>query len=235
MRWNFQWRMASSLVKDSWPLILSGFSVMIYMRIDQILLKEMVGADAVGQYAVAVRLSEVWYFVPGVICVSLFPAILNMRQNHALYVARLQRLYDLMAMLSIGVACVVTLLGSTIVTFLYGEAYAPAGIAFSILIWAGVFVALGLANHRWLIAENYTKVSMTNTSLGALTNLTLNLLLIPRLGIIGAAIATVVAQLCTSYLFLLLHKKCWVSFKQLTTALFLPASFLRNIKYIGNH
>jgi O-antigen/teichoic acid export membrane protein len=225
--WRFQWRKAVSLLNDSWPLIFSSFAVIIYLRIDQIFLKEMVGANAVGQYAVAVKLSEFWYVFVGAINASLFPAILKVQENHVLYMARLQRLYDLMAFLSIGVAFTMTILGSTIVTFLYGEAYTPAGIALSILTWSGIFVALGSANSRWLVAENYTRVSMINAILGAIINIVLNLFLIPFWGLIGASIATVISYSFSAYLLLLLYKPCWGSFKRLTKALYIPGGIAR--------
>ncbi len=61
---TFKKEVALSLLKDSWPLILSGLVISIYMKVDQIMIKEMLNAEAVGQYAAAVRLSEAWYFIP---------------------------------------------------------------------------------------------------------------------------------------------------------------------------
>ena len=62
-------------MKDSWPLLLSGLVVMVYMRIDQIMIKNMINDEAVGYYSSAVRLCEAWYFIPVTLCNSLFPAI----------------------------------------------------------------------------------------------------------------------------------------------------------------
>ncbi|MGQ9844375.1 MAG: flippase, partial [Spirochaetota bacterium] len=88
---------AVSLLKDSWPLVLSGIVISIYMKIDQVMIQEMMDAEAVGQYAAAVRISEAWYFIPMVVSSSLFPAIISAKaQNEELYYARLQKLYDLM-------------------------------------------------------------------------------------------------------------------------------------------
>jgi PST family polysaccharide transporter len=85
-----------TLLKDSWPLILSGFAIMVYMKIDQIMIGEMLGEKAVGQYAAAARISEAWYFIPMVISGSLFPAIIKAKeQSEKLYYERLQKLYDL--------------------------------------------------------------------------------------------------------------------------------------------
>ena len=79
-QWRFEKDLATQLLRDSWPLILSGLAVMVYMRIDQIMIKEMLDNEALGNYAAAVRFSEVWYFIPTAICSSLFPAIINAKK-----------------------------------------------------------------------------------------------------------------------------------------------------------
>ena len=77
LSWKYSKLLARSLLKDSWPLALSGVVVMIYMKIDQVMIKHMIGEEAVGFYAAAVRLCEAWYFIPVTICNSIFPAIVN--------------------------------------------------------------------------------------------------------------------------------------------------------------
>lgn len=95
--WKWRWETAKQLLRDSWPLILAGMAITIYMRIDQVMIKEMLGAEQVGFYAAAVRLSEAWYFIPMAITASVFPAIINAKkQSDDLYYERLQKLYDLM-------------------------------------------------------------------------------------------------------------------------------------------
>ncbi len=191
---NFRKSTAVSLLKDSWPLILSGLVIMVYMRIDQIMIKEMLGAEGVGQYAAAVRISEAWYFVPTVISSSLFPAIINAKKvSEELYYARLQKLYDLMVWIAISVALPMTFLSDWVVNLLYGEAYSQAGGVLMIHIWAGVFVGLGVASGKWYLAENLQTLAFVRTFYGMLSNIILNYILIPVYGIIGCAIATLVS------------------------------------------
>ena len=105
LKWRFDKIMAFSMLKDSWPLILSGMVITIYMKIDQIMIQSMLGNAEVGQYAAAVRLSEAWYFIPMLISASLFPAILNAKKvSEELYYARLQKLYNFMIWFSIIIA-----------------------------------------------------------------------------------------------------------------------------------
>lgn len=186
---------AKTLLADSWPLLLSGMAIMVYMKIDQIMLGQMLGDDAVGIYSAAVRISEVWYFIPMMIVASVFPAILEAKKrDEAQYLQRLQRLYDLMVWLSVAIALPMTFVSTPIVVALFGSAYAESGTVLAIHIWASVFVFLGVASSQWFVAENRQILSFQRTVLGAVINMVLNYLLIPKFGVLGAAYATVLAQ-----------------------------------------
>jgi O-antigen/teichoic acid export membrane protein len=196
------WSCTKTLMKDCWPLMLSGIAIMIYMKIDQIMLGQIVGDEAVGIYSAASRISEVWYFIPMMIVASVFPAILEAKKrSEEQYYQRLQHLYDLMVWLSVAVALPMTFLSRPVVTLLFGEAYAAAGPVLAIHIWASVFVFLGVASSQWFLAENRQVLSFQRTALGSVTNILLNFFLIPIWGAIGAAIATVISQIVAALLF----------------------------------
>lgn len=199
---TFKSKTAVLLLRDSWPLILSGIVISIYMKIDQVMIKEMLDAEAVGQYAAAVRLSEAWYFIPMVIASSLFPAIINAKKvSEELYYARLQKLYDLMVWMAIAIALPMTFLSDWVVNLLYGGQYSEAGSVLMIHIWAGVFVFLGVASGKWFVAENLQMLSFWRTFNGMVVNVVLNFILIPKYGIQGAAIATLLSQAMAAYIF----------------------------------
>ncbi len=209
------------LLRDSWPLILSGIAIAIYMKIDQVMINAMLNSKAVGEYAAAVQLSEGWYFIPVVITASLFPAIINAKkQSKQLYDARLQKLYDLMVWAAITIALPVTFLSDWLTNLLYGDQYHQVGGVLSIYIWAGVFVFLGVANGKWLIIENLQKFAMMNTIAGAIINIVLNYVLIPSIGILGAAWATLIAYAFSGYILLVAFKKTRRSFANLSKSLF---------------
>jgi PST family polysaccharide transporter len=183
------------LLADSWPLLLSGIAILIYMKIDQIMLGQMIGDEAVGVYSAAVRVSEVWYFAPMAVVTSVFPAILEAKKHSKkLYYDRFQRLYDLMVWLAITVALPMSFLSTTIVTMLFGDAYGQAGTILSIHIWAAVFVFLGVASGKCFLAENRQILNLQRTVIGAAVNVGLNFLLIPLYGVFGAAVATLIGQ-----------------------------------------
>lgn len=205
--WKFSFKTATGLLKDAWPLILSAIAISLYMRIDQVMIKHMLNDEAVGQYAAAVRLSEAWYFIPMIITASLFPAIVNAKkQSEELYNARLQKLYVLMTWSAIAIALPATFLADDIIRLLFGVQYGNAAGTLRIYIWAGVFVFLGVASSQYLVAENYTRISFFRTLIGCIVNVILNITLIPRYGINGAAIATVVSYFVATFFIVFIPK-----------------------------
>jgi O-antigen/teichoic acid export membrane protein len=199
--WKFDKHLGFQLLRDAWPLMLAGVAITVYMRIDQVMIKEMLGSKAVGSYAAAVRFSEVWYFIPVAVCSSLFPAIINAKSTRPKdYQDKVQKLYDLMVWLAVAISLPMTLLADRIVLFLLGSPYHAAAGVLKIHVWAGVFVFLGVASGKWLLAENLQQFSFYRTLAGALTNVILNLFLIPKMGIKGAALATVVSYFAAAYL-----------------------------------
>jgi len=197
-RWDISW--GKSLIGDSWPLILSTIAIIVYMRIDQLMLGEMLGNHAVGLYSAATRVSEVWYFIPVAIASSVFPNIIEAkRESEELYYGRIAKLFRLMSILSLSIVIPFTFLSGHVIQFLYGTGYLGAGNVLSIHVWAAVFVFLGVAQGPWTLNEGLMKLALQRTVIGAVTNIMLNLILIPIYGIIGAAIATLISQALASF------------------------------------
>lgn len=199
--WKWRSHRAKYLLQQGWPLILSGFAISIYMKVDILMLGEIAGEDAVGMYSAAVKLSESWYFIAGSFVSSAFPAILAAKEvNEAIYYGKLQKLFNFLNLLAYGISLPMTILSGKLVLTLYGENYEMAGTILSIHIWASVFVFMGLVQTPWNIAEGLTKLYLQRTMLGAIINVILNFLLIPIYSGIGAALATVFSYGFASFL-----------------------------------
>ncbi|PTQ95874.1 O-antigen/teichoic acid export membrane protein [Mucilaginibacter yixingensis] len=206
-RWSYSAQLAKKLLGYSWPLIISGIMITLYMRIDALMLQNMVSPAEAGAYATVAQFSEAWNFIPTVIVSSLFPAILNARRDdQQRYEKRTQHLYDLMVYLSLPVALVITFASPLIYKLLFRPEYASAAPVLSVHIWSGVFVFLGVASSQYLIAENYNKLTFIRTGFGAIVNILLNLVLIPRMGMMGAAIATLVAYASATFFIIFIPK-----------------------------
>jgi len=171
------------------------------------MIKEMLSSEAVGQYAAAVRLSEAWYFIPSVISASLFPAIINVKKSNKVYKERLQKLYSMMVWIGLLIALPMTFLADYLVDTLFGLAYHLAGDVLVLHIWTVIFVGLGVASSKWFIVENLQSYSFYRTLAGGILNILLNLILIPKWGIYGAALATLFSQIMATYFFDLFNLK----------------------------
>lgn len=208
--WLWRWSLtrAITLLKESWPLMLAGLAVMIYLRIDQLMLGEMIDAQAVGIYSVATRISEVWYFIPTAIVSSIFPSIIEAKgRSESLYYQRLQKLIRLMVVVSTAIAIPMTFLSKTVVLALFGEEYIAASSILAIHIWGAIFVFMGVATSPWFVTEGLAKLEFQRTLLGAVINVLLNLVLIPTYSGSGAAIATVISHAIACFFSHAIHTK----------------------------
>jgi PST family polysaccharide transporter len=207
-KWKLNFNIVKSLLKESWPLILSGIVVMIYMRIDQIMLGQILGDKEVGIYTAATRLSEVWYFIPTTIVSSMAPIITKLKtNNNVAYNGQVQKLFNILSLIAFPIAIIMTFLSPSLVSMLYGNGYLKSGDILSIHIWTSIFVFLGVGRNPWLLNEGLTRFSFSTNGMGAIVNILLNLIFIPRFGGIGAAVATLVSQIIASYLMNLFYRK----------------------------
>ena len=219
--WTCSFETSKYLLRDSWPLIFAGVVVSVYMKIDQVMIKEMLGAKEVGLYAAAVKLSEAWYFLPLAITSSLFPAIINAKlYQKEDYFQRLQKLYDLMVWIAVAIALPTAILSPWIVEFLYGNEYLESSSVLNIHIWSGIFVFLGVASSKYLLAENYIKKTFYRTFVGALLNIMMNYYLIGIMGIKGAALSTFASHFFAAYFYDILDKDLRKMFILKTKSLF---------------
>ena len=189
-----------SLIAQSWPELFAGFACLVFMRIDQIMLGNMLGDEAVGQYAVASRLAEAWYFIPSALVASSFPAIVRQRTtDRVLYLKRIHQLLVTLVAISYAVALLVMFMAPWAVETLFGKAYEHSASILIILVWSGLFVSLGTASGSWIMAESKPMLNLTRNVMGAAANIALNYILIPLHGTVGAAVGTLMS-LCLAYL-----------------------------------
>lgn len=192
--WRVSWPLTRSIFKDSLPLLFSSVTILIYSRIDQVMIAHYLEISAVGIYDAAVRLSDVWYILPNILIATLFPAILNARKvSVQLYVKRMRRLAALLFVLSALVAIPTTFIATPLVNLLYGDAYLGSVGVLQIYIWSTIGFALGALTNAYLIAENRTRLYLLVSAGTMLLNVALNIVLIPAMGIYGAAIATLIS------------------------------------------
>ena len=233
IQWEVDFNEAKRLFSQSWPLVLSGLALMLYMRIDKLMIGNMINNSAVGVYSVAVKMSEVWYFLPIAIVSSLFPKIIQEKTiSEEKYNDRMQFLYDVLVILGVGLAIAVTFLSDFIIHFFYGPLYQESSSLIKIYAWVSIFYFLSSASGRWYINEGLQMYAFTRNLFGLAICVVLNFILIPSYGLEGSAIATLTAYFCAAYFFDMFHKKTRISFFQKSRSLWIPGSILRIKKNI---
>ena len=209
-----------SLIADSWPLLLSSISIIIYTRVDQVMLSRMTGDISVGQYSAALRFSEVWYFVPIIITASSFPGITKLRERRDIYHKKIKELLSRMVLVSAVIALVISLVAGPLVMMFYGIEYAGSENVLAVHVWTGLFASMGVVSGKWMIAESLQKIALYRNMAGMVVNILLNMWLIPIWGPVGAAIASLVACIIAFYLVDLVFPKTRSMFKMKTEVLF---------------
>lgn len=220
-RWNWNRKLAKTLMTESWPLLIGSLMTMFYMRTDQVLLGKMSTMETVGNYTAAIRFSEIWYAIPMIATISVMPKLLKSREaNPQQYYSRLETVYKAMVLISVIVTIGTLVFGPWVVRHLYGAKYSSAATILSIHIWAGVFVSIGCVSGQQYVHENITSTALKRTILGAILNVGLNLVWIPRWGGIGSAMATLISYSVAAYFGDALDRKTRHIFRMKTVALF---------------
>ena len=199
---------AIDLLKDSWPLIFSGGVLMIQARIDQVMIKEMVGSIEVGYYSVAMRLIEAFAFIPMLLKSSLYPSIISAKnRSKALYQDRLLNFYRLNFLFFLVIAIPIFIFAEPIIVLLFGIEYQPAGVLLALLSIRLFFANMGVARGTYILTENLMKFSMLTMILGTIVNIYLNYVMIPYYGARGAIGATIFSFFTTIYLVDIFYSK----------------------------
>ena len=232
-KWKFDKGYAKKLLSKCWYFALSSIMVTIYLRIDQVMIGSMIiDKSQVGIYSAAVRIAEMWVFVPNAIISSFKPIIIANKGNgeEQLYKKNLQRLYDISSFVSVIFAIGVTVFSNLIIYILYGVEFLDASKVLYIIIWGIWFGILGNVHYVWMVCENKEKYSLFYSFSGSVSNIILNTVLIPKYGMYGAAIATLCSQICANILSFSIFKET----RQLTQYALKAIFFVRPMKILKN-
>jgi O-antigen/teichoic acid export membrane protein len=200
--YNFDLKTARSLLRNSWPILISSILVVAHLKVDQIMIKQLLTAQDLGIYSAALRISEIWYFIPIVISYSLFPAIVSAKKiDDELYCSRLQLLITFMTWLGLFIAVTITFSSKLLVPFLYGEAYKNAGHILAVQIWMIIFVFnVSIRSNALLVEQKQLFITLFSTC-ALIVHVFLNYILITTYGVIGAAYAGLFTWFLTAILF----------------------------------
>ena len=196
------------VMRKCWPLAVSALSVILYMKLSQLVLSGMQGDAALGVYAAAIKIPEVATFLPGVLASSLLPWLMRSRaEGKVAYGAALQKFFRINTLMALSISVPVSIAAPWIIRLLYGAGYSEAGPVLAVYVWALPFLFLGVARGQHLLNELMTQFPLWFSASGLTINLLACIILIPRLGPMGAALATVISQMVAAFLSSFVHPK----------------------------
>ena len=227
--WRFEFDTAISLLSSSWPFMAQAVALTVYMKLDQLMIRVMLGVEEVGIYSAAVRISESWLVIAVILTTSLYPALISAQQkSEQLFRELLADFYSLMFWCSIFLAVPIALFSDTIIILIFGREFAEAGEVLAVHAWSGICVFMITASSRWYLAINRERSILYRALLGAITNILLNYLLIPTYGVVGAAYATLISYALMAVLYDLLDPTGRPSLGLKFSAVFRPFVRLRS-------
>jgi PST family polysaccharide transporter len=186
--------LASRLFGMGFPMMVSSFLSMAYMRLDQLMLEHYSGPSQVGVYAMAIRIGEAWLFIPAALAATSLPKLAAAKGDAVAFEKAAQDMYDLVASVGIGIGVFVVLMTPVLCYFLLGDSYSEIPKIMPLIAASGVIMGLGMARTQHLTVLETTRFHLVTTTAGLAVNVALNLMLIPLWGAMGAATATVVSQ-----------------------------------------
>lgn len=194
-KWRFQTSRVWILVRESFPFLLSGLAIMIYMRIDQIMIREMVSDKELGIYSAGIALSSFWGVIPLTLLTTLAPYVARKKtESEKAYYEALDLVFKVYGAIAIAVVTLVLITGPVAVDILYGKSYAGANEILAIHIFTFIFISLGIAQNLWIVNERAGRIGLYKTMIGLIVCLAGNLLMIPKYGSTGAALVAVMVQ-----------------------------------------
>ena len=222
------------LLRQGFPLLLGSLAVMIYMRSDILILGKMAGYKAAGIYSAASQITEACALFPMAFAPALFPILVRWRKKGLLfYHQQFERLFFGAVLAGAGIATTLASGAPIIVRLLYGAEYSSAATILVIHAWSAIFIYIAIMQSGYDITEGLTGLAAVRTAVGAALNIVLNFALIPKYGGAGSAIATLISQVCSSFLFNFVHSRTRPIFAMQSNALLLIPLFRPILHRLG--
>ncbi|MFZ5953319.1 MAG: flippase [Candidatus Rifleibacteriota bacterium] len=206
--WSFKTKVAGSLIKDSWPLIITYCSYILYTRIDQVLIGQFMNDRSVGIYSAVCRIYELPMILASVFAQSINPRMIELYSfDRKKYFDRYLHFTALTSFAGYVFVFLTIFASDWIIGLLYGPAFSEGAEILRILIITQLFMFNAFFRSSHLTIENSQIYLLFSTLLAAISNLILNIIFIPKFGMKGAAITTVFSQIVSLFIFNIFFKK----------------------------
>lgn len=199
--WKFDRNYARYLLRESFPLLLTSAAVIIYQRIDQVMIGQMIDKESVGYFSVASRIVEVLIYVPMILVQTITPVLVQKRkESESAYKTKAQLFMNVTVWSTFVVAIFTSCIAYWAIILLFGSTYQPAVPVLQVMAFKSVSIALSTTAGHMLIVEGIQRYAIFRDTLGCIVCVLLNLLLLRQYGIIAAAFVAIVSNLAAGYL-----------------------------------
>jgi O-antigen/teichoic acid export membrane protein len=199
--WHFDMDYAKFLLKESFPLLLTNATVIIYQRIDQVMIGNMIDKTSVGFFSVAAKFTEVLIFLPMILAQTITPILVQARERSITeYQTKAQQFMNISFWLSMLVSAFVSVISYWLISYTFGPAYMPAVAVLQVMAFKAASVALSNTAGAMLVTEGLQRWAICRDSLGCIVCIALNYYLLPRYGVIAAACVSIASNIAAGYL-----------------------------------
>lgn len=226
-------RKAEKLLKSSYPFIIASIMTTIYAYTDKIMLQKMMGNEEVATYSVSVTIAGIIATIASALIEGYRVEIFDSKnKDEILYKRRLRQIYCILFWMCIIYGLFIVFFGKYLLQILYGQKYLSALSSLSVIVWYTAFSYFGSVNNIYMVAEEKQKWVQVNTLIGSICNIILNLILIPKFGITGAALASLITQFVANFIMLYIIKDLRPLIKEIINGIMFKDSI--NIKELKN-
>lgn len=203
---SFDRSILSDMLKKSRPLMLLMFLDFALMRLDQIMIREFLGDSALGKFSVAVKLVEIWRFLPVAICTSLYPSIVASFQDQTQYKNKVVKSYSIMFWLALSFVGSIYIIAGPLVEHLYGEKYLDSILylkMYSVLTFFSFFI---FARTKILAIEKLSSIGVLISTISIVLNVVLNFYFIQKFQVMGAIYSSLLSYIVPNVIFSVVHE-----------------------------
>lgn len=199
--WRFDKKYAYYLIKESFPLMLTSAAVIVYQRIDQVMIGQIIDKESVGYFSVASRFVEILIYIPMILSQTIAPMLTRaLQSSQEEYYDKGQSFMNLSVWSSLCMSVIMSLCSYWIILLLFGETYLSAVPVLQLMSFKAVSVALSYTAGAMLVVEGLQKFAILRDSFGCIVCIILNYFLLPVYGVIAAGLVTIISNIAAGYI-----------------------------------
>ena len=207
-RWEANLQQSKVLLKDSSPLFLAYLSCLLYTKVDQIMIGNMIDHYSVGLYAVSTKI----FNLPTVLIYMINQSVFNQlvtsyKTNRDQFFKDYTKITNYFTVLAFVIVITLIALAESIIGTLFGQFYVDAVSILNVQVFGLLFMFNAGLRSSYLTISSNQNIILITTVFSAFLNVIINYILIPLYGTTGAAIATVITQAFSLFILNIMFKE----------------------------